>query len=350
MTIIRQTQKTETVRAGRQIPKVIKWKGVNMVRNHSFLATIKEIIDYSEEMDVTRVGIIGDMHSGKSTMAQAIGHAVHAFAKIPYSVRIFYKKDLINFKETIAQLEPTNYVLVFDDVSFLKATATAKQINMIEEAVTTIRHMQGGQDVKIITIFNYHYQKALPPFLREAQFKYITSIGDANDIQLADTYGKHNLNLVKQLKIIRKNAIKRKFWLMKIGPKEPIKYLWRNPFIPALFWNEESLRFIVSPTRFFIQGDEICSKCEEAAGNPLSDMSIDEICQKGEDNFGPGNFKAAIKLDCYVEGKTVYGKKVIQALRWWHKIRRSKMVTLDSAANHYGLQITKTKLKKPINV
>ena len=348
MTVIKQIQKSEVVRVGRQIPKVIKWNNINMVRNHSFLSGIKEIIDYSEEMDVTRIGVIGDMHSGKSTLSQAIGHAIHVYSKIPYSVRVFFKGDLIKFKETMASLDPTNYVLIFDDASFLKAQATARQINIIEEGVSVIRHMPGGEDVKIILIFNYHYPKALPPFLREAQFKYITSVGDANDTVLSELYGKNNLRLVKQLKIDRKKAIKHKYWLKRIGPKEPIKYNWRNPFIPVLFWNEESLRYMVSPTRFFMQKGDVCSKCEEAIGNNDSEVSIEEFCKIGEEKFTKGNFLAAIKLDLFIEGRTVYGKNVVQALKYLNKARTQKIITLDAIANYYGLQITKTRLRKKV--
>lgn len=172
----------------RMIPKVIKWNKVNMVRNQSFLASVKEIIDYSNEMDVVRIGIIGDMMSGKSTLAQSIGHAIHKYSKVPFSVRVFYKEHLLKFNKTLQELSPTNYILIFDDVSFLKAVASTQAINAIEQAISVIRHMEGGMDVKIIVIFNYHYPKALPPFLREAQFKYITSIGDANEKNIADTY------------------------------------------------------------------------------------------------------------------------------------------------------------------
>ena len=89
---------------GRNIPRVIKWKGVNMIRNQSFLASIKEIIDYSSEMDVVRIGIIGDMHSGKSTLSMTLAHSIHTYSKIPFNVRVFYKEDLKKFKETITHI------------------------------------------------------------------------------------------------------------------------------------------------------------------------------------------------------------------------------------------------------
>ena len=97
------------------------------------------------------------MHSGKSTLSQSIAHAVHKYADIPYNIKILYKDDLLNFEKTLAKLESVNYILIFDDVSFMGANANRQQIEMVKSAVTTIRHLQGGKDVKIIVMMNYHY-------------------------------------------------------------------------------------------------------------------------------------------------------------------------------------------------
>ena len=165
---------------------------------------------------------------------------------------------------------------------------------MIEKEVSEIRHMDGGRDVKIIMIFNFHYPKALPPFLREFQFKFITSVGTDNEKVIADNYGKNNVKKVIDFKKMRKFAITKKIWFSRIGPKEPIKYNFRNPFIPILFWNENSLRDIVSPTRYFM--DKQCSTCDEGEGNKTyDDMTIEQVCTKGETNFGKGNFLSTIK-------------------------------------------------------
>lgn len=325
-------------KTNRHKPKVIKWKGVTMVRNHSFLASVKEIIDYSDEMDVVRIGLIGDMHSGKTTLSQSIGHAIHTHSKIPFLVKVFYRDDLKTFKKTISELSPANYVLIFDDVSFLKDTSK------IEQEVTEIRHMEGGHDVKIILIFNFHYPKALPPFLREFQFKYITSIGTDNEKTIADNYGKRNIGLCTEFKILRKLGIIKKMWFERIGKGEPIRYNWRNPFIPVLFWNEHNLRKVVSPTRFFM--DPICSVCESSIGNKTYDeKTIAELCNQGEVNFTKGNFMAAIKLLMHSQGLTVYGKKVVQSLRWLEKERKTRNIPVESFAAHYGMTETVARVR-----
>lgn len=330
-------------KSDRNKPKVIKWKGVTMVRTQAFLPAVREIIDYSEEMDVTRIGICGDMHSGKSTLAVTLGHCIHTYAKIHYAVRIFYKEDLRKFKETLSKLKPTNYVLVFDDSSFIK------HIDAIQNEVTEIRHMPGGQDVKIIIILNFHYPKALPPFLREFQFKFITSVGTDNEKTLSDDYGKNNVKLVKGFKMMRKRAISKKVWFERVGPKEPIPYKWRNPFIPVLFWNEETIRKIVTPTRYFI--DKICSSCDEAQGNKIyDDETLPDILKRGEVNFTPRNFLGAVRLMLFVEGHTTYGKNITKAMRWLNNERKIRNIPLSAIASHYGLVETNTRLRaKPFS-
>ena len=327
-------------------PRVIKWHGVDMVRNQSFLSTVREIIDYSDEMDVVRIGIVGDMMSGKSTLAKAIGHAIHKYSKTPFSTRIFYKEDLKNFKQTLSKLTPANYVLIFDDVSFLKSTTSAQGISQIEDEVSTIRHMSGGQDVKIIVIFNFHYPKALPPFLREFHFKYVTSIGTDNEKVISDNYGKDNVKLVTSFKMMRKNAITRKVWFEPVGPKkDPVRYIWRKPFIPVLFWNEARMRKIVTPTRQFI--DDVCSTCNEAEGEiGYDEKTLPEIIKAGKKACGKGNFMSALKILLHQNGYDTLAKSTSKGIRWIERERRTRNLPILAFAKECGLEITNTKLRK----
>lgn len=316
-----------------------------MVRNQSFMAAIKEIITYSDEMDVTRIGIIGDMHSGKTTLSQSIGHVIHSTSKIPYTVKIFYKKHLLDFAATLKTLKATNYILIFDDVSFLKATATNKQMNMIEQAVSEIRHLEGGEDVKIICIFNYHYPKALPPFLREAQYKFITSIGDANEKNIADTYGKRNLDLITTFKIKRKNAIIDKFWYEDVGLGVPVKMEWRKPFIPTLFWNETRIRKVIAPTRYFI--DEKCSDCDESEGIEVYDeKTIEQILNDGSKKYGPKAMETACKLLLFRHGDNVFNRKVQTTMKWLEKERKIRSIPIKAIKKIKGYEDMQIQLHK----
>lgn len=161
-------------------PMWITWKNTRLIRTHSFLKAIDEIIQLVKNKDAFRIGIIGGTHSGKTTLAKAITHALHIRIKeqlgIPFASRFFEKEDLINFSDTLKELDPANYILTFDDVSFLSAHANKKQLDALKSTLTTIRHIPGGEDVKIISIFPYHYSKALDPYLRQSEFKFVTTI------------------------------------------------------------------------------------------------------------------------------------------------------------------------------
>jgi len=236
MVILQKVKRISTrVKSSRRVPVVIKWKGISMVKNHSFQATVNEIIAFSAEIDVCRIGLLGDMHSGKSTLAQAIAHVIHKRAKIPYKIKILYKYDLLNFKQTLKDLKPINYILIFDDVSFLGADANKKQIEMVKQAITTIRHMANGKDVKIIAMMNYHYSLGLDKYLRQADFKYVLTVGSSENENYEKAFGsKYNKKLI-DFKKHRHQAVTKKMWAMRIGPKELFKYNYRNPFIPVLF-------------------------------------------------------------------------------------------------------------------
>ena len=327
--MIQRRVQLQVTKVAKRKPSVITWKGVDMVRKQSFMAAVQEIITYSDEMDVTRIGIIGDMHSGKTTLSQCIGHVIHTLSKVPFTVRIFYKKHLMNFAETLKTLHPTNYILIFDDVSFLKASATNKQINLIEQAISEIRHLEGGEDVKIICIFNYHYPKALPPFLREAQYKFITSIGDANEKNIADTYGKQNVNLITGFKIQRKNAIVDKFWLESVGDRPPVKYNWRDPFIPTLFWNESRIRKVIAPTRHFI--DPICSDCDESEGiEKYDEKTVEQIIEDGKKKYGVQAIETACKLLMLKHGDNYFSHNVKACLKWIERERKIRSIPVSA--------------------
>lgn len=332
----------------RFLPKIIKWKGVNMIRNHSFLSTIQEIIDFSSEIDVVKIGIVGDPHSGKTTLGLAIAHCIHKHAKIPYNIRIFKKEDLLNFKETLKTLTPVNHILIFGDVSFMGADANKKQIEMVKQASTEIRHLDGGKDVKIISILDYHYLLGLDKYLRQADFKYITTVGSSELTNLENMVGSKYVALIKDFQKHRLKAVMKKVWKIRISKKEVFPYNYRNPFIPVLFYNNDTLRMIVTPTREWI--DKICSKCSEALGQISgNEISYEELIKHGEINFGNGNFEAAVKLNLYVNGLTTYGNKVVQALRWIEKHRQKGLISLEQLAIHYKLEITRTKLKKDVD-
>jgi len=332
----------------RKRPALIKWKNVNMVRNHSFLAAVQEIIDFSEELDLVRVGIIGDPHSGKSTMLESIAHVIHQKAKFPYAVRVFTKENLINFQETLATLEPANYVLGFDDASFLEANVSKKQIDLIKQAISTIRHLPGGIDKKIILIINYHSIKALTPFLRQADFRFFTTIGsDTERDNMAQIMGIKYYKMLENFQRMRRHAIVKKYWTVKIGPKEPFAYKWRNPFIPVLFYNNATVRYIISPTRKWL--DDICSLCSSASGTAETEISLEKFFSEGEGKFRKNIWLSGCRLVLLGNGMNVFSPPIKQAITYINRALSVKTIALDDIAKQYELEIKPTKLRKKLD-
>jgi len=330
-------------------PRVITWKGIRMVRNHSFLHAVEEIKKFSANSELTRIGLIGDPDSGKSTLSEVLAHCIHEKNPIPYAVRIFYEEQLTNFKETLASLQPTNYILIFDDVSFLEASLNKRQIDIIKNSITKIRHLPGGQNVKIILIMNYHSVKALTPYLRQADFRFFTSVSsDTERDNMLKIMGNKYYNKIEEFQKRRRRGIVKGHFTYKIGPKEDFPYKFKDPFIPLLFWNNESLRDIISPTRQWLE--PICSTCQSAI-DPLmvSEIPTKQFIDESVDKFGPGIFLAAVKIKLFMNGLNTYSNKVVQALRYLDKALEKKMILLEDIAAECKLEITKTRLRKKLD-
>jgi len=320
-----------------------------MVRQESFLAACKEIINWAEEIDVTRVGIVGDMHSGKTTMAEAIAHTIHKNSKIPWAIKTLYEKDLMDFENTLKTLTgDTNWILRFDDVSFLDAKHNKKSIGMVKEAVTKIRHLQGGRDVKIILIYNYHYSKGLDKYLRQADFRFFTTIGSEEEDNMEGIMGTRMAGLLKFFARSRQQGVTKKYFPSpaRMKNKKPFFYKWRDPWIPVLFWNNSTLRFIISPTRQWLQ--PICAVCARADNTEESEISVKQFVEESQKKY-PQAFKNAVKQFLREQGVNTYSPNMVQARRYLDKALEMKKVSLEDLALELGLKPTKTRMRKKLD-
>lgn len=330
-------------------PTVIPWKDARMIRNHSLRASVKEILQVSKSLDVVKIGIIGNQGTGKSTLSQCIAHLIHKMSEIPFSIRVFDKDNLLNFEATLKSLSPANYILIFDDVSFLGASATKKQIETIKQALTVIRHLEGGQDVKIITILNYHYTLGLDKYLRQSDFRYFTSIGSSEIDNMLSIVGKKYMGKVFEFqKICTKALVKEKF-SFRLGNKGFFTYPFRKPFIPLLFFNNDTLRYVVSPTRQWI--DPICSVCTEYTSSEKFTSAIDvsQFIDESGHKFGEERFKKAVKLKLYTNGINVFDPGLTSAGRYLDRALEKKEISLEEIATHYKFEIRRTKLRKKLD-
>ena len=322
-----------------------------MIRRHSIRASVKEIVLKSKNRDVLKVGIIGEPHTGKTTQADTLAHLIHKMAKkmlnIEFAVRTYDSDAFVDIKKTLAALSPANYILKFGDLSFLKAAYGAKKVAELEEATTKIRHLPGGKDVKIIIIYDYHYTKGLPPYLRQSDFKYFTGVGSSEKENMEEIVSQKYYGKMLAFKKIADRAPTTEKFTFRLGMKGFFTYKYREPFIPMLFWNEDTLRTVVSPTRQWI--DPICSTCSMADDTMESEIDISQLIEKGGKNFTPSVMEQAVKLKLYNNGMNVYSKTVTNCIKWLDKIMEQKKINLEDIAVKYNFTITRTKLRKSID-
>lgn len=322
-----------------EVPITVEWNNARMIRNHSIRAAVREILNVSKALDVVKVNIIGSPSTGKSTLAETIAHLCHSLGDIPYNVKIFNREELMDLETTISRLQPMNHVLVFDDISFLKSDAGSRQIEKIQKTVTEIRHLPGGQDVKIIIIFNFHYNMAVSKYLRQADFFIWTSIGSSELENTQKIVGATKATTAKimEFRSIFQQAITNNTFQFKLGVRgKSFTYKFRQPFGPVLFWNTSSLRHVVYPTREWI--DPICPICGNARANSIREnMNLDLFDTTMSKRFTPEILKQALRILLFQMGVNTYKPRVKQCMRVIQEYTHHKRINPEQLALHYGL-------------
>ena len=322
-------------------PVVIRWKGVNMMRAHSMRAAAYDIVQAITNSDLISVDIIGKQGTGKTSVAEAMGHLVHTMTDIPFKVNKFGKDELLNLKETVKTLTPTNQIIIFDDMSFLGASATKKQLDSVNDVLSTIRHLEGGKDVKILIFKNFHYTKAVNPFLRQSDFSLVSSV-DPNEVKnLNELLGGHS-HIIDELQGLRQEALLKKTFTIILGKKNKFIYDAKKPFLPYIYTNGRSVRIIVSPLREWI--DPICSICSTAM-HQKSLIDVNQFKEEFDASYGKTALYA-VKQMLKEQGITTYGKNYVSCRRYLDKALELKRFNLEDLAVVYGLKPTVTKLRK----
>lgn len=328
-------------------PSTTTWKGTKMVISHSIRSAVKEIIAYTKSLDVVKIGIVGDPSTGKSTLAKLIGHLIHTHSEVPFTVRIFNKDNLLNFRDTLKSLEPANYVLLFQDVSFLGANADRKQLEMAKQALTEIRHLPGGQDVKIVMSMEYHYNFGLDKYVRQSNFTFWTSVGSSEVDNMEKLVGNRNMPFIYEFQKMYNTAVGTGKWYYQFpGSRKDrfLTYLYKNPFIPVLFLKGQSLRHIVSPSREWVE--PICSVCKSADGqfkNSVGDA--DTFIKDGYSKFTEKVFKAALSHKLRMNGLTIGNKPYVQAEIFIERALQQQLLSLEELAVKCRIKLTKTRLR-----
>lgn len=330
-------------------PAVIKWKNEPMVRVHSLRATVKEILAGLQVLDVIKVGVIGEPSTGKSSLEDTLGHLIHKMSPIPFATRTLGETEFMDIEKYLASLPAANYILKFRDLSFLKGKYGSKNIEELKAAMTKIRHLPGGKDVKIVLIYDYHYTMGLDKYLRQANFRYFTSVGSSEKENMIDIVGKHYEQLVNDFAktYVEMTTTEGHKATFRITKNRFFSYHYKNPFVPCLFWNNSSLRVVVFPLRTWI--DPVCSICSTGDNPDLqSEIDIVKFKEDRDKLFGPQNYAAAVRVICYAHGLVTYSNRIAQAIKDINRSLDAKIIKLEDLATIYDLKPSTARLRKPM--
>jgi len=340
----------EGIRRKDEKPPIIVWKGVKMVKNHSIRAVANEIMNMSANQDLISINVIGKQSTGKTEICKTLSCQIHQMASEPYAVLHLGKKQLGDLEGTVANLKPMNHIIIFDDIAFLKAQMTNKQIDSVQSVLAEIRHLKGG-DVRIIIFKCFQYSKAIPPFLRQNDMTFFSSVDENEKDSILATIGNHNaykMNQLKKMQVqVKMGKAGQAYFHYPMGRKKVtyFKYHARNPFLPYLYYNGISARIIVSPLREWI--DPVCSVCDvmEEGEDRAKDTQniIDDFTKK----FGnKRTAKAALRQVALMKGIDTNHKRTSQGIRYIEQFLDKKLIDMETLLAAFDLKETKTALRK----
>jgi hypothetical protein len=346
-------QSNESKRNQGKKPTIISWgkqkDGVTpakLVRNHSIRACVHEILQTSSRLGMTRLNIIGASGTGKTSLAETIAHLCHSMSMeetgIPYSVKFMQKEDLVDFTTTIKNLGSSNYVICFDDLSWMTGSGdiTKKQIEKLKSEITTIRHIDSNSDRRIIMIFNTHAQKVMDKFLRIANFTFYSSCSNEEVTYLLEMLGKKYHRKIDLFRRLRIQATSQGRFSFPLGKHNSFTYKAFDPFLPYLFSNNDFVRHVISPLRSWIQPE--CQTCDKVVES--TKLNIEEFYNDYSKKFGVNNAKRAVELKLIQQGVITLPKRVMQAQKYIEQFLSIKKINLEELAEKFGLEERTTKL------
>lgn len=326
-------------------PVLTSWKGIEMIRNHSLLATVKDILAVKEDLDVVKIGIVGEESTGKTTLAETLAHLIHSMSIVPFAVRVFGETEFLDFESTLASLDPANYILIFDDISFINDT---KAIAHLKSRITKIRHLPGGQDVQIVLIYNYHYSLGLDKYLRQSRFKYFTSYGSSEKDNLINLFGTKYARIVDDFQEKYNEMTRKHTCTFEIKTGKFFIYKRKNPFINCLFYDGQKPRWTLFPKREWLQ--PVCSKCSVARHALIkSEIDIPTFASESEVKWGKATFQACIKLKLLQNGINIYKPKMKSCMKYFDMALQTKLITPEDLATHYGFETKLSRLRKKLD-
>ena len=332
-------------------PTIITWGKKDdgspnkMVRGHSIRSVAKEITNMSANQDFISINVIGKQATGKTELCKGLACLVHNMSEFPYNVLHLGKKELLNLEETMKGLEPTNHILIFDDIAFLSATASKQQIDQIQQVLSVIRHLEGGKDVKIILFKSFQYTKAISPFMRQNDMTFISSVDDNEQESLISLVGKHNsakVSLLKRLQVQVKIGEKNEsYFSTPLGDKgKYFRYHAKHPFLPYLYYNGSSCKLVVSPLRTWHTPH--CPTCDHIDNTEEVKHTLEEFAEIFLKRFGSKSKAMTIlKVMAIQRGINCFAPEITRGIDFGEKFLKNNKINFEALMKRFNLERTK---------
>ena len=225
-------------------------------------------------------------------------------------------------------------------------TNSNKEIKQVQQAFTEMRHLPGGQDIKIIAIFNFHYTMAVSKYLRQSNVHFYTTIGTSDKKNVLDIVGKNYIQKVHSFIKLKAECLAKSKFTIKLGNKgNKFIYPYQEPFAPVFFYNGNTARVVVYPLRIWISPN--CTTCFGSNEADISQMAeMEEFAsQAAKTNIVPKVLKQAARIKLHMAGIEVYDPNIRRAMRFIDKYSENSPLSLDALMKYFNLRSPRVTLK-----
>ena len=272
------------------------WKGttrpaIPLLARHSCKALAQEIEEALNATQAQVVLLIGKSGTGKTTLVTTLAHYIHTKpGGKHYIVKWYSQDDIKNFVKIVEDLQKgLNYILIFDDASYILDELPPAEVKKIAKKLTYIRHDIGGD---VLTFVDCHYSKAFQKFFRDTFFTILTSMTDNERTNIQQLFGSHNSFKVNNfIRIFRQMMFKGFFsFTSQATAKDRYTYKRDDPFRPALVSSIGSCHHVLYPR-------ESCQVCADPYNTAkLTPVDPEKFLDDLHKVMGPGQAKRAIML------------------------------------------------------
>ena len=298
------------------------WDGKEypLLKSMNLTEIVKRIEGQQKLNSYLSILMCGKSGSGKSTLTQTIIHRLSCMTKSPYVIKWFSGKDIHSLDEIIDNSQKgLKYILIFDDVSFVMDFLPSKRKKELAEKLTHIRHDLKGQ---VITILNIHYQKALLPIMRDADFRIITSMSDQDAANWKNTLGWAHRYVIDRYQRQYASMMQNGYWyvngVIKSGSShESYSYHTNKPFRLVLCSPTAGLYPILVPK-------EGCPKCNPKHQDLPQKLTPEQFLKK-----------------CVNPRTDKQNTHALTAIRYWAFYTKGQIDTLPSGAQAATRKILK---------